>query len=262
MRISMRSDRSIWAPLHLKVTPLAMTEPVDIFFQGDRIDCSNLQCRPKSAHFLLPQSKDLKVLHEFAIRSSGNAYYRGMLQLFAGSIEIARTEVRFTPHSWLTETFFALSHPSEYQGLFLVGLLGLTVVVLLIWLMIWLILRLHRRVMQNKSRVAVRQSSASLTVHPGMSLHLTALNNPFHCELLNFGGIVDITLNETEFGIKHGAGAGAKWPLGPVNYKLPDGYMVQLRLLSGSEYKLDVFLLSEKDSSLTSAKPSQNPQPL
>jgi hypothetical protein len=260
LRVSMRSDRSIWAPLHLKVTPLAMTEPVDIFFQGDRIDCSNLQCRPKAARFLLPQSKDLNVSHEFAIRSSGNAYFRGMLQLMAGSIEVARTEVRFTPHSWLNETFYALSHPSEYQGLFLMALLSLFLAALLIWLLVALTLRALRRLAERKNRVPVRQSSASLPVRPGMSLHLTALDNPFQCELLNFGGIVDITLSETEFEIRHGTSAGSKWPLGPVSYRLPDGYMVRLRALPGGEFLLDVFLLSEKDSSQTSVKLSQNLQ--
>ncbi len=261
LSVTLQSDRSITTPLHLKVTPLVMSEAVDFFFQGDRIECLKLQCRPKSAQFLLPQPKELNAVHELAIRSSGNAYFRGVLQVFAGAIEVARTEVRFAPHSWINETLYALSHPSEYQGMFLLALLALILAALLAWLLISLILRLHRRAVADKNRVVPRQSSASLKIRPGMKLHLTALVNPFQCELLNFGGIVEISLSETEFEIRHGSGGGGKWPAGAVNYRLPDGYMVRLRSLSASEYLLDVFLLSEKDSSPTSVKLSQNPQP-
>lgn len=261
LRVTLSSDRLITAPLHLKLVPQSLSEPVDFFFQGDRIDCDKAsRCRPAAAKFLLPQPKELTAHHELAIRSSGTAYFRGTLQLLADSIEVAKSEVRFTQHSWLAETLYALSHPSEYQGLFLLLIAAVIALIALIWLLLHQIGRLRARKLARENMPPARQTSASLTIRHGARLHLTAVDNPFGCELVDFGGIVDIELAEAGFSVRHGNGAGGTWPLGQVKYRLPDGYEIQLRPLADGNYLLEVFLLSGKDSSPTSAKSSQNPQ--
>lgn len=259
LRVTLSSDRSITAPLHLKVLPQSLSEQVDFFFQGDRLECDkSARCRPAAAKFLLPQQKELVATHELAIRSSGNAYYRGALVLLAGSIEVARTEVRFTQHSWLAETLYALSHPSEYQGLFLLLFAAALALLVIIWLLIRQVGRLRQMKRERENLPQARQTSAALTIRPGASLYLTAMQNPFGCELVDFGGIVEVSLTETEFLVRHGNGAGGKWPAGQVKYRLPDGYEIQLRPLGEGNYLLEVFLLNGTDSSPTSVKSSQS----
>lgn len=259
LRVTLRSDRSITAPLHLRILPQSLSEPVDFFFQGDRVECDKtLRCRPGSAKFLLPQQKELIAKHDLAIRASGAAYFRGTLQLFAGSIEVARTDVRFTQHSWLAETVYALSHPSEYQGLFLLLLGALLLLTGSVWFLARHILRWRARRLERDAMPQARQTSASVVMRAGHELRLTAAENPFGCELADFGGIVDISLSATHFTIRHGNGAGATWPAAQVSYRLPDGYEIRLKPLGEGEYLLEVFLLSGKDSLPTFVKPSQN----
>lgn len=261
LRVTLSSDRLITAPLHLKVVPQSLSEPVDFFFQGDRIECDKAsRCRPTAAKFLLPQPKELTALHELAIRSSGTAYFRGTLQLLAGSIEVARSEVRFTQHSWLAETLYALAHPSEYQGLFFLLLAAVVAVLGLIWLLVHQLGRMRASKIARENMPQARQTSASLMIRPGTRLHLTAIDNPFGCELVDFGGIVDIELTETDFSVRHGNGSGGTWPLSQLKYRLPDGYEIQLRPLGDGNYLFEVFMLSGKDSSPTSVKPLQSPQ--
>jgi hypothetical protein len=203
-------------------------------------------------------AKELIAKHDLAIRASGAAYFRGTLQLFAGSIEVARTDVRFTQHSWLAETVYALSHPSEYQGLFLLLLGALLLLTGSVWFLARHILRWRARRLERDAMPQARQTSASVVMRAGHELRLTAAENPFGCELADFGGIVDISLSATHFTIRHGNGAGATWPAAQVSYRLPDGYEIRLKPLGEGEYLLEVFMLSGKDSLPTSVKPSQS----
>ncbi|MFO1472514.1 MAG: hypothetical protein U1F27_15935 [Turneriella sp.] len=257
--ITVRSNRLITAPLSLEIVPEVNQTAVDFVFQGEKITCEKNKCRKKAARFLMPALNEFENHFELAIRGNGAAYFRGVFRLMAGEIEVARALVKFTPHSWVAETTYALSNPSEYQSLFSWGLAAFTAVVLLLYALWRLLVYGVAKIRALKKPPLPRQTSVSLEVIAGQAFRITASQNPFGCELADFGAIVDFSLTEETVIIGHGSrGTQSFSPQGFV-YDFADGYRMQLRPLAVGRWLLDIYQLSGKGSSPTSAIPSQIP---
>ena len=178
LSVRVRSSRQITAPLALEIVPEVNETQVEFFFQGERITCTSKRCRRKDARFLLPQFRDFNENFEFAIRAPGETYFRGKLRLMAGEIEIARTEVRFTPQSWVAETSYALKNPSEYQSLFLIILALIAAVVGLSAVLSRALENLAAKIAERSAREIPRQTSATLPIERGVTYHMTAGRTP------------------------------------------------------------------------------------
>ena len=259
LALTVRSNRQITAPLSLEIVPEVNQSPVDFVFQGEKITCEKGKCRKKNARFLMPALNEFENRFELAYRGNGGTYFRGTFRLMAGEIEVARTPVKFTPHSWLAETAYALSNPSEYQTLFSLGFAALVVLVL-VSVGLWrLVLYGVASLRAHKKPPLPRQTSVSLEVMAGQAFRITASQNPFGCELADFGAVVDFSLEEEAVTISHGSRAPQSFSPQGFSYDFADGYRLQLRPLAPRRWLLDLYLLSGMGSSATSAKPSQIP---
>ncbi len=257
--LTVRSNRQISAPLSLEIVAEVNPSAVDFVFQGEKITCEKGRCRKKNPRFLMPALNEFENRFELAYRGNGAAYFRGYFRLMAGENEVARTQVKFTPHSWLAETTYALSNPSEYQSLFSLGLAAL-VAALLVLYALWRLLHYCIGALRARKKPPLpRQTSVSLEVAPGQAFRITASENPFGCELADFGGIVDLALEEDVVTISHGARAAQSFSPQGFVYDFADGYRLQLRPLAPRRWLLDLCQLSGTGSSSTSAKPSQIP---
>ncbi len=243
LKIRIRSARQITAPLALEIRPEINQSQTEFFFQGERITCTSNRCRRKDARFLLPQFRDFNENFEFAIRASGDSYFRGTLRLMAGEIEIARTEFRFTPQSWVAETSYALKNPSEYQSAFLIILILCAAAVGLA-ILAWLGLKnLAATLAEKNARQIPRQSSASVTIERDVAYRMTAGENPFGCELYAFGGIVTLSVEGDEVTVRHGGAVEQRLPLDNFRYDLPDGYRLEIKILPDNALLLTAYLL-------------------
>jgi len=256
LAVALQSNRQITAPLALEIVPEVITGEMEFFFQGDRISCSALRCGQKAARFLLPEMAGLRQQFQLAFRGRADAYFRGTLRVLAGEIEIASVPLRLLPHSWLSEMGYAIAHPSEYRLYFLAGLGGLILVLLVLVVLYRLLRSWLRRMLARRAVIPAAQTSAALAVKPGDALRLTAMDNPFGCELLGFGGIVHIEIDQDTVAIRHGQGQGGQFHWGDFRYALPDGYVLDFRP-SGNSARLYVYRLSEKGLSETYAKRGQ-----
>lgn len=257
LALTVRSNRLITAPLSLDIVPEINQTPVDFVFQGEKITCEKRKCSKKNPRFLMPALAEFENHFELAYRGQGGGYFRGFFRLLAGEIEVARTPVKFTPHSWVAETTYALSNPSEYQSLFwrIAALLAATVLALyLLWK---LILRGIAALRAHKKPPLPRQTSLSLEITAGQSFRITASENPFGCEIVDFGAIVEISLEDEVVTIRHGSRAPQSFSPQGFVYHFADGYRMQLRPLAPRRWLLDLYQLSGTGSSATSAKPSQ-----
>lgn len=240
LRLTIRSSNTISAPLALEIEPQINTSPTEFFFQGDRVTCEKMRCRKKNADFLVPAMRDNEQYIELAVRADREAYFRGRANLMAGNIQVASTEIRVTPHSWLAEFTYALRNPSEYKLVFLGFLLALLVCILCIAV----IVRIYSRI---KERLAVPaplptlQTSASALVESG-KYTLTASNNPFDCVLFGFGGIIELNITPTQV-LLHTAGKEIAGTAENFHCALPDGYRVSVRKTEG-KFLLETFLVS------------------
>jgi len=257
--LTVRSNRLITAPLSLEIVPEINQTPVDFVFQGEKITCEKGKCRKKNPRFLMPALSEFENRFELAYRGNGAAYFRGYFRLMAGDNEVARVPVKFTPHSWVAETTYALSNPSEYQTLFFLGLAALIAAALLLYALWRLLLYGVAALRAHKKRPLPRQTSVSLEVTAGQAFRITASENPFGCELADFGAIVDFSLEEEVVTIGHGARAAQHFSPHGFVYDFADGYRMQLRPLAERRWLLDLYQLSGTGSSPTSAKPSQIP---
>lgn len=259
LALSVRSNRLITAPLALEIVPEINQSPVDFVFQGEKITCDKKKCRKKNARFLMPALNEFENHFELAYRANGAAYFRGYFRLLAGENEVARTAVKFTPHSWLAETTYALSNPSEYQSLFSLGLAAFMVAVLLLYALWRLLAYGVAALLARRKQPLPRQTSVSLEITAGQAFRITASENPFGCEIADFGGVVDFGLEDEVVTIGHGARAAQSFSPHGFVYDFADGYRMQLRPLAPRRWLLDLYQLSGTGSSQTSAKPSQIP---
>lgn len=242
LKLRITSTRQISAPLFLEVVPEINPEQTEFFFQGDRISCKERRCVKKAARFLMPAMSALSQNFELAVRASGDGYFRGQLKLRAGEIEVARTEIRFLPASWLREFMYAMRHPSEYKSSFLrillIVLLALlcTVVLVVLWrqFMVWLAAR--------QKPALPRQTSAGIRIDPGKKYRLTASQNPFGCELAYFGGIIDLEVSGEKVRLKNGEGPEKLYDLENFRVHLADGYVLKVRQANQSEIFLEAYL--------------------
>lgn len=255
----LRSDRLITAPLALEIVPEINQTPVDFVFQGEKISCEKGKCRKRDARFLMPALSEFENRFELAYRGQGGAYFRGFFRLMAGEIEIARTPVKFTPHSWVAETTYALSNPSEYQSLFWAAV-GIFLAGILALYLLWkLLLRALAALRAHKKPPLPRQTSLSLEITSGQVFHITASQNPFGCEIADFGAIVDIACEDEVVTLRHGNRPAQSFSPHGFVYDFADGYRLQLRALGAKRWLLELYLLSGTDLSATSAKLSQTP---
>ena len=262
LEVNVRSDRLIGAPLTLQVLPAVNARPVDFVFQGDKITCDKGRCGKKNAEFLMPQFTDFQHRFEIAFRGQGNDYFRGVMRLMAGEIEVARSEVKLTPHSWLAEAFYAFGNPSEYRSLFLLAFAAVVAAILVLLLLIRLVRRLVRHIVSVRQQsVLPRQSSVSFLLADGVHYHITASENPFGCELADFGAVAEVLLQADRIVLRHGSRAPIEAAADGFTHDFADGYRLLVRR-AGSGFRLDLFRLSGKGSSVTSAKPSRTPDRL
>jgi len=245
LAVTINTNRQITSPMTLQVIPETNATQTEFFYQGDRIVCTANRCTKKNARFLLPLFTDHEFHIELAVRAAGDSYFRGQLRLMSGEVELARTAIRVTPHSWVAETLLALRHPSEYQRAFLL-ILFLTIGGLIFVSLIFIYLRgLIRRANERRRLRVPTQSSASCVIREGDSLLITATKNPFGCVLSEFGGIVTIALKDDMIELAQ-AGKVHRAPANNFSWQLPDGYRVSLK--SGSLLEVYRLSLNEKGS--------------
>jgi hypothetical protein len=243
LKVRVTSARQITAPLAVEIRPEVNQSQTEFFFQGERITCTLNRCRRKDARFLLPQFRDFNENFEFAIRASGDSYFRGTLRLMAGEIEIARTEFRFTPQSWVAETSYALKNPSEYQSAFLIILILCIAAAGLVMLAWFGLKNLAASLAEKNAQEIPRQSSASVVIAQGVTYRMTAGENPFGCELYAFGGIVTLAVEGDAVTVRHGGAGEKRLPLHNFRYDLPDGYRLEIRALPDGQLLLTAYLL-------------------
>lgn len=255
--LTVRSDRFITAPLALKIVPEVNRSIVDFVFQGEKISCELGKCQKRDAKFLMPVLSERENNFELAYRGQGDGFFRGDLVLLAGDVEIARTQIRLTPHSWVAESLYALQNPSEYKTLFLQSGLLFLLAILLLYAFYRILLRLVALLKEKRTQVLPRQSSVSLEIIPGMAFRITATDNPFGCELADFGGLVEIDCLPASVTVRHGNRGAQEFDYDRLNYRFPDGYRLITTSVAPGRWRLDLFYVSETDSLPTSATLSQ-----
>lgn len=242
LRLRVTSTRQVSAPLLLEIIPEVNREQTEFFFQGDRISCQDRKCIKKAARFLMPAMTELSQNFELAIRASGDSYFRGQLKLRSGEIEVARTEFRFLPASWLVEFSFALRHPSEYKTFFLHLLLVAILAILCIAGLVVLLRKATAWVEARQKPAMPRQTSAGVRIDPEKNYRLTASQNPFGCELAYFGGIIDLKISGEKVLLKNGDRGQEVYDVKNFRVRLADGYVLKLKRPGDSEFFLEAYL--------------------
>jgi hypothetical protein len=217
-------------------------EQTEFFFQGDRISCKDRRCVKKVAKFLMPAMTGLTQNFELAIRASGDSYFRGLLKLRSGEIEVARAEARYLPASWLREFTFAMKHPSEYKTSFLRILFVVVSLALGVALVIIFLRSLLARLAAMQKPPLPRQTSAGVRIEPEKNYRLTASQNPFGCELAYFGGIIDLRISGEKVRLKNGERPEEAYDVNNFTIRLADGYVLKLKRPSESEFFLETYL--------------------
>lgn len=256
--IDIAATQHISQPLFLEIQPQVNKKPVEFFFQGERIQCEENNCRKKKVQYLVPQMRELTQTIRLAVRGENDAYFRGTLRLLSGDIEVARLQVRILPHSWVEEAALALKNPSEYRRFFLLLFASLVVFILLMILLVPIAKKLHSRWQRKSEEMIPTYANAVTQFKPHDRFLITASKNPFACILQGFGAVVEILIEEDKVVITHGLRKRHEAPHRNFCYQLEDGYVLDFRF-DGECNRLYCYKLSGRGLSETSARRAQNP---
>lgn len=256
--IEIAATKHISQPLFIEIRPQVNKKPVEFFFQGERIQCEENNCRKRKAQYLLPQMRELTQTIRLAVRGENDTYFRGTLRLLSGDIEVARLQVRILPHSWVEEAALALKNPSEYRSFFLSLFASLVGITLLMILIVWIAKKLHSRLQRKNAEKTPIYANAATQFNPHDRFLITASKNPFACVLQGFGAVVEILIKEDKIIISHGLRKRHEAQHRNFCYQLEDGYVLDFRFGAESNL-LYCYKLSGRDLSQTSARRAQNP---